>query len=109
FEGKILLAGHSLGGAAVLAAANDIGRQQIAGIATIGAPSDVAHVLERIEGDVDAIRKQGSGRVSIGGRPFSISGEFVARTLAVDLLSEVARLRVPLLFLHSPTDEVVGI
>src|ERR1700722_12541481 len=38
-----LLIGHSFGGAAVLAAASEIG--SVKAVATIGAPGDVAHVL----------------------------------------------------------------
>ena len=49
FAQPILLVGHSLGGAAVLAAADDIGFDRIAAIATISAPSDVPHVLQRID------------------------------------------------------------
>lgn len=109
FDAPILMVGHSLGGAAVLAAADDLGFENVAAIATIGAPSDVPHVLERIDGDIDAIRKGGEGDVTIGGRPFALSSEFIERVENTDLLGEVARLRKPLLFLHSPTDAIVGI
>ncbi|MGI8942791.1 MAG: bifunctional alpha/beta hydrolase/OsmC family protein [Qipengyuania sp.] len=109
FGQPILLVGHSLGGAAVLAAADEMEPGQIAAIATLGAPSDVSHVLERIEGDLAAIREKGEGKVSIGGRAFSVSREFVERVEKVDLLGEVARLRLPLLIMHSPTDAIVGI
>ena len=109
FGDKILLVGHSLGGAAVLAAADDLGFDRVAAVATIGAPSDVPHVLRRIEGDLDAIRAGTTATVSIGGRPFELSREFLDRVEAIDLLAEVARLRVPVLFLHSPTDDLVGV
>ena len=109
FAQPILLVGHSLGGAAVLAAADDIGFDRIAAIATISAPSDVPHVLQRIDGDIDAIRKEGEGPVTIGGHSFTLSREFIERVEDVDLLSQVSKLKRPLLFLHSPTDELVGI
>jgi len=109
FGDKILLVGHSLGGAAVLAAADDLGFDRVAAVATIGAPSDVPHVLRRIEGDLDAVRAGTTATVSIGGRPFELSREFLDRVEAIDLLAEVARLRVPVLFLHSPTDDLVGV
>jgi putative redox protein len=109
FGDKILLVGHSLGGAAVLAAADDLGFDRVAAVATIGAPSDVPHVLRRIEGDLDAVRAGNTATVSIGGRPFELSREFLDRVEAIDLLAEVARLRVPVLFLHSPTDDLVGV
>ncbi len=109
FSQPILMVGHSLGGAAVLAAADDLGAANVAAIATIGAPSDVPHVLGSIEGDLDTIRTDGTGPVRIAGREFHISKEFIEKVENTDLLAEVARLRKPMLFLHSPTDSVVGI
>ena len=109
FGEKLLLVGHSLGGAAVLAAVDDIGKEAIAAVATIGAPSDVPHVLERIDGDLDAIRKDGTGPVRIGGRDFQLGREFIDRTVQADLLAEVGALGVPVLILHSPTDDIVSI
>ena len=107
--GPLLLIGHSLGGAAVLAAAGLMAKGQVAAVATIGAPSDVPHVLHVIEGDHDAIRREGSGPVRIGGQSFAISREFLERTDQVDRLGAVKTLRLPYLCLHSPTDSIVGI
>lgn len=107
--GPLLLVGHSLGGAAVLAAASLLGRERVAAIATIGAPSDVPHVLHAIEGDHDAIRRDGAGPVTIGGRSFTLGRDFLEAVSAVDLLALVGDLRLPYLCLHSPTDTVVGI
>lgn len=105
----LLLVGHSLGGAAVLAAAGMMPVGRVAAIATIGAPADVPHVLGNIHGDLAAIERDGAGEVEIGGRRYDLSREFLRRTADVDLLAEVAKLRVPLLFCHAPTDAVVGI
>ncbi|MBD60174.1 MAG: hydrolase [Citromicrobium sp.] len=109
FGSQILLIGHSLGGAAVLAAADMIGRDRIAAIATIGAPADVPHVLGNIEGDLEAIERDGEGEVTIAGRAFHLSREFLDKTRAIDLPQEVGRLKLPILIAHSPTDEVVGV
>lgn len=109
FAQPVLLVGHSLGGAAVLAAADELGFDKIAAIATIGAPSDVPHVLSNIDGDLEKIRDSGQGEVRIAGREFTLGREFIEKVENVDLLAEVGRLRKPLLFLHSPTDNVVGI
>lgn len=109
FGEGLLLVGHSLGGAAVLAAAGMMPKGCAAAIATIGAPAEVPHVLGNIKGDLAAIERDGAGEVEIGGRRYNLTREFLARTQATDLLAEVARLRVPLLFCHSPTDQVVGI
>ena len=109
FGGQILLVGHSLGGAAVLAAADMIGRDRIAAIATIGAPADVPHVLGNIRGDLEAIERDGEGEVTIAGRSFHLSSEFLEKTRAIDLPQEVGRLKLPILIAHSPTDEIVGV
>lgn len=109
FKGPLLLVGHSLGGAAVLAAAALLGEDKVAAIATIGAPSDVPHVLHVIEGDHDAIRRDGTGTVRIGGQSFTLSRSFLDAAAEVDLLAVVRKLRLPYLCLHSPTDSIVGI
>ncbi len=109
FDAPLLLVGHSLGGAAVLAAAHELGADNVAAVATIGAPSDVPHVLHIIKGDHAAIRADGEGPVTIGGQSFSVSREFLEKTEAVDLLDLVKQLRLPYLALHSPTDTIVGV
>ncbi|WP_375291327.1 alpha/beta fold hydrolase [Qipengyuania sp.] len=105
----VLMVGHSLGGAAVLAAAEMLEHGKAAAVATIGAPADVPHVLGNIHGDLAAIERDGSGEVEIGGRRYNLSREFLEKTETIDLLAEVARLRVPVMLCHSPTDETVGI
>lgn len=109
FGEGLLLIGHSLGGAAVLAATAMMTEGRVAAVATIGAPAEVPHVLGNIHGDLEAIARDGSGEVEIGGRTYNLSREFLARTEEIELLAEVAKLRVPLLFCHSPTDQVVGV
>ncbi|WP_390582605.1 alpha/beta fold hydrolase [Erythrobacter sp. MTPC3] len=109
FSGPLLLVGHSLGGAAVLAAAARLGSDKVAALATIGAPSDVPHVLENISGDLEAIERDGTGEVQIGGRPFKLSRDFLHSTRGVDLLELVGKLRIPYVALHSPSDSIVGI
>ena len=109
FGDGILLLGHSLGGAAVLAAADLMGTGKVAAIATIGAPSDVPHVLRNVKGDIAAIERDGQGDVTIGGRPFKLSKEFLDKTRETDLLAQVAKLRLPLLIAHSPTDQIVSV
>lgn len=109
FDCQILLVGHSLGGAAVLAAASELGRDKVAAVATIGAPSDVSHVLHNIKGDVEAIERDGQGEVSIGGRSFLLGAEFLYKTRDIDLVEQMKKLRVPLLIMHAPTDDIVGI
>jgi putative redox protein len=109
FGDGILLVGHSLGGAAVLAAAGLLPKGKVSALATIGAPSDVPHVLHNVKGDLEAIERNGEGDVTIGGRAFTLSREFIDKTRGVALLDQVAALRIPLLICHSPTDQIVGV
>lgn len=99
-----LLIGHSLGGAAVLMAARRL--DSVRAVATIGAPSDVAHLRRGVLRDVDP--EQGVSTVDLGGQTFEIGADFLADLEEHDLLHEVGALDRPLLVLHSPVDDVVG-
>ncbi len=102
-----ILVGHSLGGAAVIAAASRI--PEAKAVVTIAAPLDPAHVLHVIKGDIATIRAEGSGQVTIGGRPFQIGRDFLASGEGQDQVDRLAHLKRALLVLHSATDAVVGI
>jgi len=102
-----LLIGHSLGGAAVLAAAAQI--PEAKAVATIAAPSDPSHVAHLFAEHVDAIQQHGSVEVSLAGRPFTIKREFLDDAGEHKLMAEVTKLRKALLVMHAPTDDTVGI
>ncbi|HWK54667.1 MAG TPA: bifunctional alpha/beta hydrolase/OsmC family protein [Hyphomicrobiales bacterium] len=102
-----LLIGHSLGGAAVLAAAAHI--PEARGVVTIGAPADIEHVTRLFADDVDRLRQEGEAEVQIGGRPFKLRRSFVDDLASHDQAARIHALRKPLLILHSPQDEIVGI
>lgn len=102
-----LLIGHSLGGAAVLAAASRI--REVEAVATIGAPFDVEHVTHLFAGGLDQMREEGEAEVSIGGRPFRLRQSFVDDLASHDQGARIRALRKPLLILHSPQDSIVGI
>lgn len=102
-----LLIGHSLGGAAALAAAS--GLPGIAAVVTIGAPCDTRHVIRLVDRSLDRILTEGEAQVSLGGESFVIRRAFVEDLRAQDQRHRIAHLDRPLLVLHSPRDEVVGI
>lgn len=102
-----LLIGHSLGGAAVLAAAAHI--PETKAVATIGAPADVDHVTHLFAGDIDELRVKGEAEVRIGGRPFRLRRSFIDDLAAHDQGERIRALGRPLLILHSPRDATVGI
>jgi uncharacterized OsmC-like protein/alpha/beta superfamily hydrolase len=101
-----ILIGHSLGGAAVLAAAGDI--TEARAVVTIGAPYEPSHV-ERLLADPEALRTKGEAPVDIGGRPFHIRSEFLEDLRRHDPPSRIAALNKALLILHAPRDTVVDI
>lgn len=102
-----ILVGHSLGGAAVLAAADRI--PEAKAIVTIGAPSDVAHVLKHFQAELEDIARGGTARVTLSGRTFTITKRFVDDARGQALAASVAGLRKALLVMHAPTDQIVGI
>jgi len=102
-----ILIGHSLGGAAILAAASGV--PEARAVVTIGAPFDPAHVLHRIDGDLAAIERDGEGDVKIGGRAFRISADFLNHTRGAMPAAQIAGLKRALLVLHAPLDTIVGI
>jgi uncharacterized OsmC-like protein/alpha-beta hydrolase superfamily lysophospholipase len=102
-----LLIGHSLGGAAVLAAAADVPSARA--VAVIGAPYDPGHVTHNFEGALESIAADGSAEVTLGGRRLRIGKSFVEDVAAVQLAPAIAGLGRALLILHAPRDEVVGI
>ncbi len=102
-----LLIGHSLGGAAVLAAAHRIADARC--VVTIAAPADPAHVTGLFKSQVGAIREQGEVEVRLAGRPFKIRREFLDDVAEQMLMDRVAHLQKALLIFHSPTDDIVGI
>ncbi|MBN1240220.1 MAG: alpha/beta fold hydrolase [Gammaproteobacteria bacterium] len=103
-----LLVGHSLGGAAALAAAADI--DSVRAVATIAAPSRASHVANLLEeGAREEIERTGEGRVRIGGRPFTIRKQLLEDIERHDVPSNLGALRRALLVMHSPADDVVSI
>jgi pimeloyl-ACP methyl ester carboxylesterase len=106
-EAPGILIGHSLGGAAVLAAAGEI--PGVKTVATIGAPFDPAHVSDNFSSAVDEINQQGEAQVSLGGRPFVIKKQFLDDIAAQDQKQRIKNLNKALLVFHAPGDAIVGI
>ncbi len=102
-----ILIGHSLGGAAILAAAVQI--PDAKAVVTIAAPSDPAHVTGLFKERIEDIRKVGKVEVSLAGRPFHITREFLDDIAEHGLMGHVTNLHKALLIMHSPTDDTVGI
>lgn len=102
-----LLIGHSLGGAAVLKAAQAIPSTKA--VVTIGAPFDPAHVTKAFHHALPDIHAKGEAEVTLGGRPFTIGKTFVDDVSSVALRDAIRHLNAALLVLHAPGDTQVSI
>jgi putative redox protein len=106
-EAPKILIGHSLGGAAVLAAASQL--DEVESVVTIGAPSSTDHVAHLFEAKIDEICEEGEAEVNLMGRKFKIKHQFIKDINEVELLTKVQGLRKNLLIMHSPIDSIVSI
>src|SRR6201986_1233005 len=64
-QAPTILIGHSLGGAAILAAAGQV--PEAKAVVTVAAPSDPVHVTHFFKDRIEDIRAQGEGEVSLAG------------------------------------------
>lgn len=102
-----LLVGHSLGGAATLAAAPNI--PECRAVATIGAPSDPGHISHLFGAATDEIRRVGEAEVTLAGRRFKVQRQFLDDIAEQELGTGLQRLRAAVMLFHSPVDRIVGI
>ena len=107
FTAPQLLVGHSLGGAAVLAAAGRI--PEAKAVATIGAPADPAHVLHMFSDSRQKIEEAGEAEVKLGGRPFKIRKQFIDDLARHENRDAIAHLKKALLVFHAPLDATVSV
>lgn len=107
YRAPALLVGHSLGGAAVLAAAGKI--REAKAVATIAAPFDPGHVKTHFKHRLKDIRKQGEAEINLDGRSFRVKKQFLDDLDDHNQKRALANLKRALLILHAPKDKVVGI
>jgi putative redox protein len=102
-----LLIGHSLGGAAVLAAAHHL--HSMEAVATIGAPATANHVKHLFDDQADEISASGEAEVSLAGRKFNVKSQMLKDLEQWNTPDHIRNLRKALIVFHSPVDEVVDI
>ncbi len=106
--GSCAVIGHSLGGTAALLAARTT--PEIRALAVIATPPDTTHLYRLIPSlDLQKAREHGPIEVSIGGRRFRISAEFLEELERHALPETVGNLDRPLMVIHGTKDETVGI
>ncbi|EAY27075.1 bifunctional alpha/beta hydrolase/OsmC family protein [Microscilla marina] len=106
YQAPTVLVGHSLGGAAVLAAKQNI--TSVKAIATIGAPYHPAHVTHLFQNSQEEIEATGAAEVSIGGRPFKIKKQFLDDVTELSTNHQlIHHLNAALMVIHAPEDKTV--
>ena len=107
YQAPGLLIGHSLGGAAVLAAAAKI--PSIKAVATIAAPFRPFQLRRLLGEAVEQIEQLGQATVRIADREFTIRKSLLDDLEAQRPSETLRQLKAALLVMHSPLDQVVGI
>lgn len=106
-QAPTLLVGHSLGGAAVIFAKEQL--PSVKAVVTIAAPSNPTHVKNLLKSNIEEIEEQGEATVNLAGRDFKIKKQFLDDLETKSLPQIVSKLNAALLVLHSPQDTTVGI
>jgi len=107
YKAPAILIGHSLGGAAVLACADQVPSAKA--VVTVGAPSDPAHVAHLFEAHREEIEDCGCALVKLSGREFTIKQQFLEDIQEQKLDEKIRKLKRALLIMHSPIDDTVEI
>ena len=107
YEAPQILIGHSLGGAAILQAAQHI--PSSVAVATIGSPCDPYHVTHLLCSSLDTIKDKGEAEVILAGRKFRIKKQFIDDLERTNMEHVIRNLRKALLIFHSPIDNTVGV
>lgn len=102
-----VLIGHSLGGAAVIAAAQHI--PEVKGVCTIGAPADPAHVTHHFGEALVGLEHVGQAQVNVGGRMFHMKKSFLDDLKWQRQEFCIENLGRALLIFHSHIDDIVGV
>jgi uncharacterized OsmC-like protein/esterase/lipase len=107
YQAPQLLIGHSLGGAAVLSAAQQL--DSVQAVVTIASPATAKHVEHLFKNQADLIKSEGASVVSIGGREFSIKKQMLVDIDRYNSTAEIKNLNAALMVFHSPIDTIVSI
>ncbi len=107
FQPPQIIIGHSLGGAAVIQAAEKI--PSLRAVVTIAAPHDPGHVAHHFENMRQQIEEHGSAEVNLAGRKFTIKRQFLEDLEMQKLDTHIKALKTALMVMHSARDTTVSI
>lgn len=103
-----ILIGHSFGGLVALNACGLI--PEIKACVTIATPNSPAHVLGIIGAEkTHEIEQNGATRIEVNRQPYTLRRQFVDNARQFQMADAMRRLKVPLLMMHSPRDDMVPV
>jgi putative redox protein len=100
-----LLIGHSLGGAAVLKAAQRL--PSVTAVVTLAAPAETDHLAHLLRSSADEIEARGQAQVEIGGRTFTIKKQLLEDLARPHMEEAIRGLERSLLVIHATGDDTV--
>lgn len=100
-----LLIGHSISGTAALSAAPYLADIKL--LATIGAPDDPAHIIDKFRRRREIEDKGDMVQVMVAGRPILFKKSFVDDMLNQHVEEDTAKITARLQVFHAPYDDVV--
>jgi uncharacterized OsmC-like protein/alpha-beta hydrolase superfamily lysophospholipase len=107
YEAPAILVGHSLGGAAVIAAAAQL--DSVRAVATIGTPFDPDHVIRHLDERIDEIKEKGRAEVRIDGRSSTVRKQFLEDIRQKKIEEHLSGFGKAILIMHSPQDKIVKV
>jgi len=102
-----LLIGHSLGGAAALAAAQHI--SSIRAVAVIGTPDETTHLYHLLSSDKTRTADPDKRSITLGGKAFDITDALLESLRNQQMRPIIENLNKALLILHAPNDDTVSL
>lgn len=102
-----LMVGHSLGGAAVIAAAHRV--SSVRAVATIATPAGTEHLQTTLLKKAPELAEGGESEVDIAGRSIRVRGQLLEDLREHSIRDYLRELDRALMIFHSPVDTVVGI
>ncbi|MBX2796266.1 MAG: bifunctional alpha/beta hydrolase/OsmC family protein [Myxococcales bacterium] len=106
-QAPCVVVGHSLGGTAAIAAAARL--PSVRAVATIGAPFSPGHAAWILDSVREELAAKGQATITLAGRQLCVGEELLRDLESASIEQDLAGLRRPLLVLHAPLDDVVGI
>lgn len=110
YEPVSILVGHSMGGTASLAAAQNANNSlsHVQKIITLASPAYPAHVLHHFGAAMTKLRNAEAAQIIVAGRPYDVKPSFVEDVESYDMDKQMEACNVPIMAISAGADELVG-